>query len=303
MLKFLKYTFLGFFFGVVPVCLIAVIAFFGFKIYNDSKSKYNLKGIALESKSLTLPKLDTKTKANSNPSSVDASNSSTGNIPNMSQANATVEKKVDLPKSVLLKVQLQYQPYSLDCEATSLSMALNYRGIKKTPQELQEEIGYAAPYKKEYKDGKFIWGDPNIGYVGNEKGFLFTASRGIAGGNGWGVNNGPIAKIAQKYRDGSLEKDNATLEDLKQALAQDKPVIFWHQRDDARKEVSTYNTPEGKEIKIFQNHVNLLIGYNIDSKGNTRYIFNDPIFGQISYSEKDLIRVWGKYNNEIVIVN
>lgn len=300
MLKFLKYTFLGFFFGVAPICLIVVIAFFGFKIYNDTRSKYNLRGLALESKSKSLPKIDTQPKPNSTNNSIDVSGE---DLPVTGQIKEPLEKKVDLPKSVLLKIPLQYQPYPLDCEATSLSMALGYRGIKKTPQELQEEIGYALPIKKEFKDGKIIWGDPDLGYVGNEKGYLFTNSRGIAGGNGWGVNNGPVAKVAQKYREGSKEVDNAKLEDLKQALAQDKPVIFWHQRDDARKEISTYFTPEGKEIKIFQNHVNLLIGYNTDSKGNTRFIFNDPIYGQISFSEKDLIRIWGKYNNEIVIVN
>jgi len=311
MFKFIKFTFLGLFFGVLPVALIAVITFTGFKIYNENKIKYNLSGIVLDPKSLNLsnfakiePKSNLGSSANTN--QIEALSSDQDilqNSQNLQEVAGVLDKKVELPASVLLDIPLMMQEYSLNCEATSLAMALRYRGLKVTPQELQSKVGYAEPVRKTFKNGLKTWGDPNLGFVGNEKGFLFTRAAGLAGGNGWGVNNGPIARVANEYRTGSLEVDGATIENIKQALAQDKPVIFWHMRDDARSQVLTYQTPEGKEIKMFQNHVNLLIGYNTDSKGNVRYIFNDPIYGIMNMSQKDMLRYWGKFNNEIVIVN
>lgn len=303
MIKFLKFTFLAFFFGILPITLIAVITFAGLKIYNESKTKYDPSGTVLNVAKVPKvePKANVVSSLKTNQMAVNSNDLISVNNPNPAAENS--DKKVELPNSVLLKVPVLMQQYNLNCEATSLAMALQYRGEKVTPQELMPKIGYAQPIKKTFKDGKMIWGDPNLGFVGNEKGFLYTKAAGLAGGTGWGVNNGPIARVANDYRPGSKEIDAANLEDLRQALAQDKPIIFWHQRDDARSEVLKYLTPEGKEIKIFQNHVNVLIGYKKDATGNFSYIFNDPIQGKITLSEKTVIREWGKYNNEIVIVN
>jgi len=298
MLKIVKNTVLVLFFGVVPAVLIGFLAFAGFRIYQDT-IKNNPKGTALSPKMVstlgqTANASDLNPKENAEKTPEEDKNKT---------PPKALDKKVELPSSVMLNAPLLYQAYNLNCEATSLAMALQYRKIQVKPQELMPKIGYADPTKKSFVKGKIVWGDPDKGFVGNEKGFLFTSAAGMAGGTGWGVNNGPIAKVADSFLPGSIELDNATLDDLKQALAQDKPVIFWHQRDDARREVLTYTTPEGKEVKQFQNHVNLLVGYKTDSKGQTIYYFNDPVFGKIQYKESDLIRIWAKYNNNIVVVN
>jgi uncharacterized protein YvpB len=302
MIKLLKNTVLVMFFGIVPLFLISFITFAGYRIYQDNV-KNNPKAASLS------PKMVSTLGQTADALDIDSNEDPQKNIgPEQSSKQPknepkALDKKVELPSSVMLNIPLVYQAYNLNCEATSLSMALNYRGVNVTPQDLMSKIGYAEPIKKTFKDGKIIWGDPDKGFVGSEKGYLFTKAAGMSGGNGWGVNNGPVAKVAESYLPGSIEMDNAKIEDLKQALAQDKPVIFWHQRDDARREVLTYTTPEGKEVKQFQNHVNLLIGYKTDTKGQTVYYFNDPIFGKIQHTEAELIRIWGKYNNDIVVVN
>lgn len=297
-MKVLKNTILVMFFGLVPLFLISFLVFAGLRIYQDTV-KNNPKAATISPKVVstlgqTANASDLNSKENTEKDPLNEKNK----IP-----PKALDKKVDLPNSVMLNIPLIYQAYNLNCEATSLAMALQYRKIQVTPQELMPKIGYADPIKKSFQKGKMIWGDPDKGFVGNEKGFLFTSTAGIAGGTGWGVNNGPVAKVADSYLPGSIEIDKATIEDLKQALAQDKPVIFWHQRDDARREILTYTTPEGREVKQFQNHVNLLVGYKTDSKGQTTYYFNDPIFGKIQYKENDLIRIWAKYNNDIVVIN
>lgn len=211
-------------------------------------------------------------------------------------------KKDDTRDKAFLKIPLHLQESPLSCEAASLKMALKYRGIELSEDEIMAKIGYAKPYTKEYKNGNVIWGDPDIGYVGNEKGYLYVGQSNLAGGTGWGVNNGPVAKAASMFRPESFEKDRATTEDLKTALRNDQPVIFWHQRDDSLKNNWKYQSPEDKEVNLFQNHVNLLIGFETDKKGETIYTFNDPIYGVIHYSETELLKVWAKYNNEIVVV-
>lgn len=302
MIRLVKNFVLFLFFGVVPIALVSFLVFAGIKIYNVKNPK-TLQAIDPKANSVASNKNEITSPKTSVDITSDFKLEDPLLSPKTSQTLKALDTKVELKDSVLLDIPLVYQKYNLNCEATSLAMALNYRGIKITQEEVFTKIGYAEPFKKIRKDGKIIWGDPDLGFVGNERGYLFTTQTGLAGGNGWGVNNGPVAKAAEIYRPGSIEKDGATIEDLKQALSQDKPVIFWHARDDARQEVLTYFTPEGKEVKQFQNHVNLLIGYKTDSKGNTIYTFNDPIYGVIKLTEKELIKEWARFNNEIVVVN
>jgi uncharacterized protein YvpB len=289
---------------VLPISLTSFITYAALKI-NDNNNRKNIrnKNITSSTAGETTSTPEQKDITNKNSQSADPNPlRQAQNILPDKQVNNIKEDK-PLPSEAMLKIPLILQIYNLSCEAASLQMALKYRGLDYTQDELMVKIGYAEPFKKRWQDGKMIWGDPDLGIVGNEKGYLFTTSSGLAGGNGWGVNNGPVAKAAEAIRPGSFEKDKADINDLKRALANDQPVIFWHARNDARKEVISYFTPEGKEIKLFQNHVNILTGYQTKPNGTTVYYFNDPIYGKYSLSEKDMLFIWNKYNNDIVVVN
>jgi uncharacterized protein YvpB len=208
------------------------------------------------------------------------------------------------PEKVILNVPLIKQIYNLTCEVTSLQMALKYRGIDTTQEDLMQKIGYAHPTQKTVRpDGQIIWADPDEGFVGSEKGVMYTAQEGLKGATGWGVNAGPVAKLAGQFRPGSFAKKQAGTEDLKSSLRQGNPVIMWHVRDDAPiKDHIYYSTPAGKQIKMVKNHVNLVVGFQTGTDNQTIYYINDPHFGNLQLNEPDLVRMWSKFDYSMVSV-
>lgn len=204
-----------------------------------------------------------------------------------------------------LNIKLVSQKYNLSCEAASLSMALGYYQIKVDEDTLLAQFGKAEPLTKQIVGDNVIWGDPNMGYVGEVDGKMFgqkDRQTSLLYGTGWGVNNGPVALVSKKYRPNSVELDNGKIEDIKNALIAKEPVIFWHQRDDAPKEILTITTPEGKKIDFFQNHVALIGGYRIEDNGSYIFKILDPYYGQYEIDETSFLRIWSRYQNNAVIV-
>ncbi len=220
--------------------------------------------------------------------------------------NIQNQKSEELPKKVILDIDLIKQIYPLSCEVASLQMALSYYDINKTQDDLLEELGISEPFTKQIAEDRVIWGNPDEAFVGDVKGWFTgkgdNGEESILDGTGWGVNNGPIAQLAKKYRPDSEEIDGGSLNQIKQALNDDYPVIWWHVRDDAFKENIEYQTLDGQNYNIFQHHANLLIGYEVNIEGKIEYIFNDPYFDEFRLEESEMLKWWAKFNNEMVIV-
>lgn len=223
------------------------------------------------------------------------------------------EIKNKIPSSSILEIKPIEQKYSLNCESASLKMALEYFGIKKTEDQLIKETGFATELPPTKIGNRIVWGDPEKGYVGNYNGLYSeycsnqtgdTSIRTLKCATGWGVNNGPIAKNAQKYLKNSYDLDNASIIDLKTELANGNPIIFWHVPDDRRPEemIDIYTYDDWKKIKYTRTHVILLVGYE-NMADDTVYIFNDVAYGNKIYLiEDDMRRIWERYNNNIVVV-
>lgn len=197
------------------------------------------------------------------------------------------------------------QDYRLSCEAASLQMILSYRGISKTQDELMEQIGYSEPKVMQEVNGKLIWGDPKIGFVGDVKG-SFTGEKdgkkSLRYATGWGVKPGPVARVAKQYFPESKEVVGGTLDQVVQSLNQDKPIIWWHRRDDIQKEKITYYTPAGKAVEYEQNHVAVISSYKLDE--DKKFIFHilDPFYGEYDIKQDDFLRLWARHSNQMVIV-
>jgi uncharacterized protein YvpB len=236
----------------------------------------------------------------------------------------TILEKINLP------VPYRSQIFRLSCEAASLQMALSYYKINISQNDLQEDLGISQPFQKQTlvdadNNQIIVWGNPDEAFVGDVEGWYYKESekegtekaknepKNYLEGTGWGVNNGPIAKLAKKYRPNSLAIDNAKLSDLKEALRNKAPVIMWHIRDDADKEGLEYQSEDGKKFKVRQTHVKLLTGFETIEKTDpktkektiqTSYLFQDPYYGQdLVLDEDTMLRQWQRYGNQIVIVN
>ncbi len=210
---------------------------------------------------------------------------------------------VNMAKKVDLAVPLIEQIYPLSCEAASLQMALAYKGVHLSQDLLINAMGKALPLKKKKSGSTFVWGDPDIGFVGDIKGYVWNSLSGdITEATGWGVNNGPVARVASQYRNGSIAKDNATTEDIENALDNGNPVIFWHVRDEFASASMTYKTSDGKDVSLFPDHVSLVTGYYRGAL-TTTYVITDPKYGKFEIDQATLMRWWGKYHNDMVIVS
>jgi uncharacterized protein YvpB len=222
----------------------------------------------------------------------------------MSSRSSLVTTVANAPTRVYLEaVPLEHQKYKLSCEVSSLRMALLYFGIDKSEDELIEQVGYASPREMSQVGENYIWGDPDLGFVGDLDGHFPHENEDLMTDiTGWGVSNGPLLRVAQKYRPGSYLKNQASVNDLQTALNKGSVVIIWHKRDDSNPKSATYVTPTGKKVQLTQNHVIPLVGYQTFSDRETEYYFNDPYFGKITKTQSQLIKEWGLQGNRMVVV-
>ncbi|EOA8353787.1 C39 family peptidase [Enterococcus hirae] len=174
-------------------------------------------------------------------------------------------------KQVLLDVPLESQftepALGNGCEVTSLSMLLSYYGYETSKNQLAQQLNYVPVFNA---DGAH--GDPNEGFVGD-----------ISGGD-WamGVYVPPIASLAQtivKTDYHTLPKTDATINDIKKALQQGKPVwasVTLDFQVPTDTDFVTWQTNNGQVKVTPLNHACVVTGYD-----NDNIYVNDP------YGEKN----------------
>lgn len=159
-----------------------------------------------------------------------------------------------------LNVPIQNQLPDLPngCEVTSLSMLLNYYGIKASKESLSQKIKHVSSYDGAYR------GNPNLGFVG----YMGQANAG------WCVFNEPLYNVAAKY---TSRIQNATGDDFKQLLelvAAGHPVLIittlkYKPVDD----MQNWKTRQGIVHVTPSSHACVITGY--DKQKKIVYV-NDP---------------------------
>jgi uncharacterized protein YvpB len=220
-------------------------------------------------------------------------------------ANEIIQSEVSIKDQVKLSVPLIKQIYSLSCEVASLEMALKYFDINTSQDKLLDKLGVSEPFKMQTKNGQIIWGDPDEAFVGDVKGWFTGKDKmGVEKlelGTGWGVNSGPIERVAKIYLPNSYKLDNAKIEDIDKALSAGSPVLWWHIRPDSFEGSIKTVTQDGKSKNFTQMHVAVITGYKTVD-GERIYTINDPYFEQLQLSQKELLRQWALQDNQMVVV-
>ncbi|WP_242035318.1 C39 family peptidase [Mesobacillus harenae] len=177
---------------------------------------------------------------------------------------------VKVSENVLLDVQVVSQMPELPrgCEVTSLAMLLHHAGSPVDKLSLAEQVRKdPAPYK--LKAGTVIFGNPNIGFVGN----MYTYTE-----PGLGVYHKPIFDLGEQYLPGRMQDlTGSDFQDLKIHLSDNRPV--WVITNTSYKSLpeadfQTWQTPSGKVKITFKMHSVLVTGYD-----NEYIYFNDPLTG------------------------
>jgi uncharacterized protein YvpB len=127
------------------------------------------------------------------------------------------ERAITLPVGVAavnLTLPAVRQVYRNDCEATALSMALGGT----VPQlRLQSLLPVAHPYLPVEGAQGMVWGDPELGFVGDVR------------GGGYGVYDRPVLALARRYDRGAENLTGTPVARVVAAVQQGRPVVAWIQ--------------------------------------------------------------------------
>lgn len=188
-----------------------------------------------------------------------------------------------------LAVPFHRQQHALSCEAASLTMALNYKGVKVTENKLISQMVFATYLPREAGN---IWGDPQEGFVGNINGSMPN--------KGYGVYEQPIASLAQKYRQAE-PIINGSLDQLITALNDKNPVIVWGVTGKGT-DIS-WQTPAGYQIPArMGEHTRVLVGYTGKADNPQHLILLDPIYGRLKWPVAYFLKNWATLDNRAVVV-
>lgn len=174
------------------------------------------------------------------------------------------------------------------CEATALTMLLQYEGLQVTKTMVAAKLPMlSVPH---LQGGRVVGGDPNQGFVGS------PFSR-----NGYGVYHSPIHNVLEEFLPGrGLDLSGGHFDDVLQALADDRPVLAWITIDLAAvRRGSDWRTPSGGTVHWnIPEHCVLLTGYTASS-----VTFHDPSNGKvIKYPLERFRQVWQAMGSQAVTV-
>jgi uncharacterized protein YvpB len=119
---------------------------------------------------------------------------------------------------------------------------------------------------------------------------------------GGSVNPGPVARVLKTFLPQTSIPTKPTVSDIITALENQKPVIFWHKRDDMYEDTLVYMTPLGKSIDFTSNHVSVIVGYEKKSDEKLYFWINDPTFGRLHLDEETFIRWWERQDYKMIVV-
>lgn len=196
-------------------------------------------------------------------------------------------------KHIIQKVPFisQLIKYPTGCESVSAVMALQYLGYTDTVDTFIDTLLEKGKMPTLQEDGSYVGDDPWECFPGDPYSI----------DDGWGcfapVLQKAIAKIPGYCTEVFYHK---SLDELKEYLDQDIPVIFWATIGFAAPRKSLcWTTPKNKIIQwISPMHCTLLIGY--DEEG---FYFNDPTSGEQAYFRTaDVLRSYEAQGSQAMIV-
>lgn len=202
------------------------------------------------------------------------------------QTNASIKKR-----NVLLNVPLVYQNPELKygCEVTSLTMVLQYAGVRTDKMKLYQKIKKDPDPLVRIKGDIINWGDPADGFVGD-----MTGKEA-----GYAVFDKPIEELVNHYLPNrAVNLTQQPFTKLEEHVSKGFPIVVWTTGD--------YNLPDRWESWKHKNkliktpldlHAVVLVGYN------NNYVFlNDPLSGrkQVMVSKDRFISSWKALNSRAV---
>lgn len=181
-----------------------------------------------------------------------------------------VEKALNPPKSIILDVELinQLPEYKNGCEATSLTMMLNYAGINVNKNSVIEKVKRdPTPIKYDSKGNIIEWGNPKLGFVGDITGKT----------PGYSIDPDALAPVINEYLPGkALDLTGSDYSQLEKVLSSGRPIVVWITSKFTEPKVSHTWTSSGVTVNsYFSQHAVLVTGMD-----ENNIYYNDPLTGE-----------------------
>lgn len=197
-----------------------------------------------------------------------------------------VEDKFTNPKSIILDVGLvkQFPEYYNGCEATSLSMLLNYAGAKVDKATVVSKIKMDTTPIKYNSGGRIIsWGNPKVGFVGDI----------IGNRPGYSIDPVALAPTINVFLPGkALDLTECDYKVIESTILSGRPVVAWITENFVNPTFSQSWTSNGEVVMAdFSQHAVLLTGVNEDA-----LYYNDPLTGvkNARVDKSTFQRIWTK---------
>lgn len=196
---------------------------------------------------------------------------------------------------VRLSVPMIHQQHSHTCNLAAARMALAYRGVSLSENQLLQKIGVDLTPNQRCTEG--VWGNPNQAYVGSIDGGTVNSCT-----NGYGVHWGPVARVIGEYRKVEVKR-GWDLPSLLTRVESGNPVILWWQNGWTSPDPISWTTPGGEKIEGVQGmHSEVVIGFVGSKQDPDEIIVNDPWRGVRHYNQGYFFKQWAYYNNTAVVV-
>jgi len=205
------------------------------------------------------------------------------------KANPVVTKALQKIQSetVKLTVPSYIQQHTLSCEVASLRMALAYKGVNKSEDELLAQVGYD---NTPHVGG--TWGNPYEHFVGNVNGNQMR--------DGYGVYWGPIERVAKMYG-GAQAFEHGNVKLLTSNILKGNPVIIWVYSSSGAP--THWKTPTGVEVfAVAGEHTVVVVGFVGPADNPTKIIVNDSLVGQVYWPRSFFDHRWATFSEAGVII-
>lgn len=185
-----------------------------------------------------------------------------------------------VPTATVGAVPLTRQVYRNNCETAALSMLLAAIGIRVDQRTLQTQLTKSGPLDPIVTDsGTWIWGDPDLGYVGR------AAGGGTAGG--FGVYQRPIQRLAKRHGAPLTDLTGRNVSAVVGRLRSGRPVMAWIglRQGPYRR----WRSPTGRSIVVnFGEHVVVLSRI----RGETITIHDPLTGGVLEWTIQEFTKQW-----------
>lgn len=197
----------------------------------------------------------------------------------------SMEKNYDFNNEVKMDIKnlKQFPELENGCESVALQMMLTkYELVGTDIVSFSEELPLDTTKKVQHGDEIKVWGDPNVGFVGDMTGEKM----------GYSIYSKPLVKfLEENYLERPVDLTGVKPEILERYIRSGNPVVVWVTVNFRERESEVdWVTEDGKEIaSSFNIHAMTMVGFNEEF-----YYFNDPYTGikNLRVTKEKFEKVW-----------